>query len=52
VQARFARGIPLGRVAETAEIQGAALLLASRASAFVTGAEIVVDGGRLLGAAG
>jgi NAD(P)-dependent dehydrogenase (short-subunit alcohol dehydrogenase family) len=41
--------IPLGRVAEPAEIKGLALFLASPASGFVTGAEIPIDGGASLG---
>jgi NAD(P)-dependent dehydrogenase (short-subunit alcohol dehydrogenase family) len=45
----FGQAVPLHRVASTAEIQGAALFLASPASQFVTGAEIVVDGGVMLG---
>jgi NAD(P)-dependent dehydrogenase (short-subunit alcohol dehydrogenase family) len=41
--------IPLGRVAQPAEIKGLALFLASPASAFITGAEIPIDGGSSLG---
>jgi NAD(P)-dependent dehydrogenase (short-subunit alcohol dehydrogenase family) len=41
----------LHRVGSTDEIQGAALFLASPASTFVTGAQIIVDGGLLLGRA-
>ena len=37
--------IPLGRVCETADIQGLALFLASDASSFITGQNIFVDGG-------
>ncbi len=36
---------PMGRFGDAAELQGATLLLASDAGRFITGAEIVVDGG-------
>lgn len=39
--------IPLGRVAETGDLVGAALFLASEASSFITGHTILVDGGTL-----
>lgn len=38
--------IPLGRFGKPEDIQGAALFLASDASAFITGQTIVVDGGQ------
>lgn len=37
--------IPMGRVAEPEEFRGTAVYIASDASTYLTGAEIVVDGG-------
>lgn len=41
--------VPLGRMGEPEELKGLALLLASPASSFITGAVITIDGGQLLG---
>jgi NAD(P)-dependent dehydrogenase (short-subunit alcohol dehydrogenase family) len=49
--AAFARFVPLHRIASTDEIQGLALFLASPAATYVTGSQIVIDGGVLLGMA-
>jgi NAD(P)-dependent dehydrogenase (short-subunit alcohol dehydrogenase family) len=40
---------PLGRLGEVDDVSGAAVFLASRAGAFVTGQTIVVDGGTTIG---
>jgi NAD(P)-dependent dehydrogenase (short-subunit alcohol dehydrogenase family) len=40
--------LPTGRIGQPDEIVGAALYLASEASNYTTGAEIVIDGGILL----
>lgn len=46
--ARFAARIPMGRMGEPDEIARVALFLASEMSSYMTGAQVVVDGGVLL----
>jgi NAD(P)-dependent dehydrogenase (short-subunit alcohol dehydrogenase family) len=47
VVARWSATVPLGRMGDTSELKGLALLLASDASSFMTGAVIAIDGGAL-----
>ena len=42
---KFCDRVPLGRMAEASDLRGPLLFLASAASAYVTGTELVVDGG-------
>jgi NAD(P)-dependent dehydrogenase (short-subunit alcohol dehydrogenase family) len=45
VRRTYEHRIPLGRIASAEEVAGAAIFLASNAARYVTGAELVVDGG-------
>lgn len=51
VQRAFSRVIPMHRVGFPADMHGLALFFASKASGYVTGQEIVIDGGFSLGQA-
>jgi len=42
------RAIPMGRFGQDGDLDGALLLLASRAGAYITGATVVADGGQLI----
>lgn len=46
--ASFLRRIPIGRFAETSDLEGAVVFLASRASDYITGQVLAVDGGRII----
>jgi NAD(P)-dependent dehydrogenase (short-subunit alcohol dehydrogenase family) len=48
-RAPFERAIPMHRLATPADLRGCGALLASPASAYITGTQIVVDGGSCLG---
>ncbi len=51
VQERVSKVVPMHRVAFPEDIKGLAVFLSSPASAYVTGVEIPIDGGWLLGSA-
>ena len=51
-RAPFDELTPIGRIAAPEDLHGAALFLASPASSYLAGAEIIVDGGAILGAHG
>jgi NAD(P)-dependent dehydrogenase (short-subunit alcohol dehydrogenase family) len=51
VRDAFAKAVPLHRCGDTEEMKGLALYLASPASSFMTGSQIVIDGGASLGVA-
>jgi NAD(P)-dependent dehydrogenase (short-subunit alcohol dehydrogenase family) len=48
-RAEVAADIPLGRIADPAEIVGSVLYLSTEASSFMTGHVLVIDGGQTIG---
>lgn len=48
IQDDYAAKLPLGRVADSIEIANAILFLASDASSFTTGTNLVIDGGHVV----
>ena len=49
IRAAWDAQVPLGRIAETEQIKALALYLASDASSYMTGSQVVIDGGTMLG---
>ena len=45
-RAKFASNVPLGRLCDVSDVASACLFFASDESAFVTGVNMEVDGGR------
>lgn len=48
LQAGWIRDIPMGRMAEVSDLQGAVVFLASEVSDYMTGQDLVIDGGYTL----
>jgi len=49
IEAHVVKQYPLGRLGEVDDVSGVAVMLASRAGAFISGQTIVVDGGTTIG---